>query len=419
MNINWPLTLNLFYWALFNFALSGFLGGSETSFLSINRIILYSKGSKGSLSAKILVYLVERSALFMSSIVIANNATLVLGTLYITRMLMEGMNLDLFWTTILGTVITSPFQLIIGEVLPKALFHPFSNILAYQFAPIWIVIHFIVLPISLFFKGLLWFIARICNIPSKGEGGFAQSEFQDLLDVSLKSGALNAEERGFINNILEIHDIRASEAMVPLAHLDCLEESEPVSRALALIQEKKGTVFPVYRGRIDNPIGRLRAKDLLSAAPDDPVGKYVEEAFFIPETAPLEKVILQMQRRRFPLAFVADEYGGVVGVLRIENIVSEIVGEVIEEGEIEFTVEDDGSILADGLCDVDDLFEAIHLDPSGVESQTLGGFLMEQLNRMPQENDIISVKPWYFHILSLRGRSIKHVRISKSKPMEG
>lgn len=416
MNIDTSLALHYFGLAMFNFGLSGFLGGSETAFLSINRIFLYARSEKGSLSARILVFLVERSSNFITAIVVANNATLVLGTLYITHMLMAGFGLDLFWTTFLGIVFTTPFQLVVGEVLPKALFHPFSNVLAYKFSIFWMLIYIALLPIVLLFKLFFFVVHRLFNVNQKNEGGFAQSEFQDLLDVSLKSGALNEEERGFINNILEFRDIRASEAMTPLSHLDCIEESETVAKALSVMHQKQQSVLPVYRARLDNPIGRIRAKDLLNAQPEALVSEYVEEAFFIPEAAHLEKVLVQMRRRKFPLAFVADEYGGIVGVLKIEDIASEIVGEVIEEGEIEFKVNDDGSILADGLCDVDDLFDVLKFSSSDVESKTIGGYLMEQLGRMPEAGDIIYSKPWYFQVLSLRGRSIQNIFISKNKP---
>ncbi|MGL5721307.1 MAG: hemolysin family protein [Brevinema sp.] len=416
--IQWHLVSVFFAWAMVNFILSGFLGGSETSFLSINRIFLYARYDKGSLSAKILVFLLERSSTFISSIVIANNITLVLGTLYITRMFLEGFGLNLFWTTILGIMFTSPFQLIIGEVLPKALFLPFSNTLAYRFAVLWLIIYVVFLPFSLFFSGMLSFLGRIFNFSIHRSGGFAQGEFQDLLDVSLKSGALNHEERTFINNILEFRDIRASEAMMPLSHIDCLEEHDTVGKALNLIEEKRPLVIPIYSGRIDNPIGRLRVKQLLTADPNDRVFNFMEEAFFVPETAALDRVLLDMQRRMIPIAFVADEYGGVVGVLNVEDIVSEIVGEVIEEGGLEFTVNTDGTILADGLCDIDDLFEALKIKPDRIESKTVGGFLMEKLGRMPHEGDTFYLKPWYFKVLSLRGRSIERVHISKTKHVE-
>ncbi|MGL5254349.1 MAG: hemolysin family protein [Brevinema sp.] len=416
--IQWHLVSVFFAWAMFNFILSGFLGGSETAFLSINRIFLYARYDKGSLSAKILVFLLERSSIFVSSIVIANNITLVLGTLYITRMFLEGFGLNLFWTTLLGTIIASPFQLVVGEVFPKALFLPFSNTLAYRFAIPWLVIYVVFLPISLFFSGILTFLGRIFNFSVHRSGGFAQGEFQDLLDVSLKSGALNNEERKFINNILEFRDIRASEAMMPLSHIDCLEENDTVKKALNLIEEKRPLVIPIYSGRIDNPIGRLRVKQLLTAHPEDHVSKFMEEAFFVPETAPLDRVLLDMQRQMIPIAFVADEYGGVVGVLNVEDIVSEIVGEVIEEGGLEFTVNSDGTILADGLCDIDDLFDALKLNSTSLESKTVGGFLMEKLERMPQVGDTFYMKPWYFKVLSLRGRSIERVHISKNKHVE-
>lgn len=414
--IDWHLAAEYFGWAMLNLALSGFLGGSETAFLSLNRIFLYARQESGALSSKILIFLVERSTLFVTAIVIANNVTLILGTLYITRILIEVFHISLLWTTILGAIITTPFQLIIGEVLPKSFFHPFSNLLSYKFAFIWIIIYFALLPLSLFFRGILFVLSKIFGVSSKDEQGFAQSEFQDLLDVSLKSGALNTGEREFINNILEFRDIRAREAMTPLSQLVCVEQSETVQRTLDIMKEKQVSILPVYHSRIDNPIGRVRAKDLLTAMPNEPVLNYVQEVFFIPATAHLEKVLIQMQRRHLPLAFVVDEYGGIVGVLRVEDIVVEIVGEVIEEGEIDFLINPDGSVLADGLCDIDDLFGILKLTINTDEVKTLGGFIMEKLGRMPRVGDIIFDKPWYFFVQSLRGRSIERVMISKNKP---
>ena len=180
------------------------------------------------------------------------------------------------------------------------------------------------------------------------------------------------------------------------------------------MRENKTPVLPVYKSRIDEPIGRVRAKDLIKANPYDSVEKYVQEAFFVPETTYLEKVLIQMQRQQMPLTFVADEYGGVVGVLRVEDIVSEIVGEVIEEGEMDFKSGGNGVVLADGLCDIDDLFEHLKINIDDIDSRTLSGFIMEELGRMPQVGDIIFPKPWYFEVLSLQGRRVNEVSITKT-----
>lgn len=416
-HINTPLAIQYFSFTVLNFLLSGFFGGSETAFLSVNRIILYARQSKGDLSAKFLVYLVERSSKFLTSIVILNNVTLILSTLYVTKMLIEAFHIPLLWTPILTTIIMTPCTLLFAEVLPKSLGLPFSDTLSYKLVYLWWMIYIVMYPISWIFRMITLLFSYCFGFYRGLEQGIVKSEFQGLLDISLKSGALNTGERKFINNILEFRDIQANEAMTPLAQLVCIEKHQTVQQALELMKLRKSSVLPVYNSRIDDPIGRVRAKDLINANAQDPVNMYIQEAFFVPETAYLEKVLVQMQRQNLPLAFVADEYGGIVGVLRVEDIVSEIVGEVIEEGEIEFQMESDGTVSAYGLCDLDDLFEALKLDIYNIDSKTLGGFIMEKLGRMPQENDTVFQKPWYFTVLSLQGRSIKDVKIQKKYPI--
>ncbi|MGL4366702.1 MAG: hemolysin family protein [Brevinemataceae bacterium] len=411
---NWELAAYYFSCAFINFLLSGFLGGSETSFLSINRIILYAKNEKQDLSAKILVFLTEHSSKFLTSIVILNNVTLILSTLFVSKMLSEAFHVSLIWIPVWTTLIMTPCSLLLAEILPKALGHSFTDKLSYRFAYIWIVIFFIMFPIAWIFRLVTNLFSRIFGLHGPLEHGFAKREFQELLDISLRSGALNAGEREFINNILEFRDIRASEAMTPLSQLICIEKKQTVYKALELMQNYSISILPVYDSRIDNPIGRIRAKDLIAAESHESIESYIQEAFFVPETAYLEKILVQMQKHNLPLAFVADEYGGIVGVLRIEDIVTEIVGEVMEEGEIDFKMEIDGSVSANGLCDINDLLDVLNLEFESVEAKTVGGFIMEKLGRMPNQGDIVYQKPWYFEVMSLEGRRIHTISIKKN-----
>lgn len=410
-NIDHSLALIYLSYAVLNFLLSGFFGGSETAFLSLNRIILYAKQKK--ISAKLLIFLVERSSTFLTGIVILNNVTLILSTLFVSKMFLEAFHVPSVWMPFWTTIIMTPCVLLFAEVLPKALSRPFADVISYKFVYIWIILFFIMWPISFLFRGLIFIFSFIGGFHQKNQPAFAKNEFQGLLDISLKSGALNMGEREFINNILEFRKIQASEAMTPLSQIICIEKSQTVEQALMLMKEKEISFLPVYNGRIDDPIGRIRSKDLINALPHESIEIYLQEAFFVPETAYVEKILVQMQRQNLPLAFVVDEYGGIVGVLRVEDIVSEIVDEVIEEGEIDFKIEEDGSITANGLCDIDDLFEVLRFDSNKVDSKTLGGFIMEQLGRMPQINDAVIVRSWHFQILSLQGHSIKSVKITK------
>ncbi len=413
-NIDIELALIYFFYAAINFLLSGFFGSSETIFLSLNKILLYARQSKGEFTAKTLIFLVERSSQFITSIVILNNVTIILSTLFVSKIFIEAVHIPMFWVPFWATLFMTPCTLIFAEVLPKSLGHPFADVLAYRFASIWFVLYIVMFPIAWIFRKITQIFSYLIGYHEKIELGMAQNEFQGLLDISLKSGALNTGERKFINNILGFREIQASEAMTPLAQLVCIEQNQTVFNTLDIMKKHKISILPVYQSRIDEPIGRVRAKDLINADPQDTVFQYVQEAFFVPETAYLEKVLVQMQRRNMPLAFVADEYGGIVGVLRVEDIVSEIVGEVVDEGEIDFKILSDGSILANGLCDIDDLFEELKLDFLNIDSKTLSGFMMEELGRMPKIGDIVFKKPWYFETISLQGRRVDEVIIKKT-----
>lgn len=414
-NINWALALQYLWWSFFNMFLSGYFGGTETAFLSLNRILLYAKQGKGYFSAKILMFLVKNSSQFLTSIVILNNITLIVGTLYLNKFFIEAMNVPPTWAVLCTLLTATPFALILGEVLPKSLFHAFADALSYALAVSWLIVYIISFPVTFLVRVLIRIILFIFRVKYEETNGlFGKHEFGDFLDISLKSGAMNERERIFINNILEFREVQASEAMTPLSQLVCIEQHQHVQTALEMMKEHEVSILPVYRSRIDEPIGRIRAKDLIHANSRDVVQSYVQEAFFVPETAYLEKVLIQMQRQNMPLAFVADEYGGIVGVLRVEDIISEIVGEVIEEGEIEFREESDGTIIADGLCDIDDLFDELKIDMRDIDSKTLSGFIMEELGRMPKVGDRVFLKPWYFEVVSLQGRRVQEVIITKT-----
>ncbi len=414
LSIDVHLALVYFGYSALNFLLSGFFGCSETVFLSLNRILLYAKHNKGDFTAKMLIYLVERSSQFLTGIVIFNNVTVILSTLFMTKMFIEAFHVPILWVPVCTTIVMTPCTLLFAEVLPKSLGHSFADTLAYRFTFIWVVLFFIIYPIAWIFRKITSAVSYFCGFYEKVEQGIAQSEFQGLLDISLKSGALNTGEREFINNVLEFREVQASEAMTPLSQIVCIEKTQNVYLALDLMRDNQVSILPVYDSRIDNPIGWIRAKDLINTPPYSTVAPHVIETFFVPETAYLEKVLIQMQKQKMPLAFVVDEYGGIVGVLRVEDIVSEIVGEVIEDGEIEFKTRDDGSIVAYGLCDIDDLFEELKLDISMVDSRTLSGFIMEELGRMPKVGDIVYKKPWYFEVRSLQGRIVQEVIINRS-----
>lgn len=281
-------------------------------------------------------------------------------------------------------------------------------------------------------NGSFSLLQRLAQVLRGGQSAHSIREsLEEVIEESeRRSPMLSAGERIMLANLLKFGELRVDDVMVPRADIIAVDEKTPLCDLIGLFREAQHSRLPVYRETLDDPLGLVHIKDALGTVelgadgilrfPDIPISKLTREMLFAPPSMPARDLLLKMQTRHIHLALVIDEYGGTDGLVSIEDLVEEIVGDIDDEHDVD---EDphwrrlaNGIIEADARMDLDDLkddagVELIPEDPDE-EVDTLGGFVVSLVNRVPERGEIVPHSSGYeFEILEADPRRIKRVRI--------
>jgi CBS domain containing-hemolysin-like protein len=274
---------------------------------------------------------------------------------------------------------------------------------------------------------MIWFssgIARLFGAELRTDMPLVtEEEIKTLVDAGEEEGVIQEEEKEMIYSIFELGDTLAREVMVPRIDIVALDVATPMLEALDTIMQAGHSRIPVFQETIDNVLGVLYAKDLLhylrENRTDIPLQKVLREAYFIPETKKASDLLPDLQQRRVHMAIVVDEYGGVAGLVTIEDLLEEIVGEIqdeydTEEPFVEFL--DENAYIFDARVDLDDLNRLMASDLPTDDSDTLGGFIYTELGKVPVVGDQVVFGEIDFTVESVSGRRIKKVRVERRPP---
>jgi CBS domain containing-hemolysin-like protein len=246
-------------------------------------------------------------------------------------------------------------------------------------------------------------------------------ELRTIVALSEEHGTLEEDERDMIDSVMEFGDTVVRELMVPRVDMECFDCAATVGEAIDRVKESGYGRVPVYEGDIDHIVGVLYAKDLLrfdtECDLDRPIAGTLRPPFFTPESKNAGELLRELQRRRTHIAIVIDEYGGTAGLVTLEDLIEEIVGEIRDEHDQEeplLTVIDKNSLVADGMVRLDELAESMRLefeDTEGVE--TLGGYLMDAFGRIPSEGEKLERNGAEFTIESVVEQRITRVHVTR------
>jgi putative hemolysin len=245
-----------------------------------------------------------------------------------------------------------------------------------------------------------------------------------VVDAGEEGGVLEEEEREMIYSIFEFGDTLTREVMVPRLDVVAIEVSTPLTEAADIVIGATHSRVPVYQDAIDNVVGVLYAKDLLRVLRAGnlsvPLARIVRPAYFVPEAKKVSELLEELQKRRVHMAIVVDEYGGVAGLVTIENILEEIVGEIQDEydagEEPLFRQEAEGEYVFDARAMLDDVNRLLGVSLSGESFDTLGGFLYAQFGKVPAAGDQLRFDGLALQVLDVSGRRIGKVRIRREPP---
>ena len=268
-------------------------------------------------------------------------------------------------------------------------------------------------------QGLMGAFGRLL----KGKKRVTEAEIQEMMDAGEEEGLINEEENAMIRSILALGDSVVREIMLPRTEMACVSIEAEVSEVLQAIIACGHSRLPVFEGTIDNIIGLIYAKDLLRywGALDAAVElrKIMRPPFFVPETKNLEELLHDFKKRRVHMAVVIDEYGGTSGLVTIEDLLEQIVGDIQDEYDLEeerLTVEPDGAILADGRLPVEEIEEHFKIVVERDKFETVGGLIFHLTGRIPVSGEVVFSDTLELTVLEADERRISRVRIVRREP---
>lgn len=400
--------VNLFLYIIPLLLLEGFFSGSEIALVAANHKKINRQAALGSQKAKIAAAILRRPERFIATTLCGANLAEVANVILTSAILYQAFGEK---GSLYAILILSPLILIFGEIIPKSIFQTHATSIALWIAsPIW--------AISYLFYPIVYLIQRFQTLIQKESHKnlfITKEELKIILKSKQVGSDIKADEIKMINRIFDFTKTRAREGMVPLIEVKALEEKDTVSSAIELIASYGHSRIPIYRERIDNIIGVVNSFDLLYAkSPDEKLEKLIRNCLYVPESKPIDELLVEFQKTRNHLAVVVDEYGGAVGIITIDDIIEEIVGEIRDEydtdEELIISLKKD-EYLIKGRTEIDLINEQLNLNLPKGNYETLGGFLLEMFGRIPSNGEKLHYQNLTFTILKASDRLIKEVKV--------
>ncbi|TYT21138.1 HlyC/CorC family transporter [Dictyoglomus thermophilum] len=408
--------------------ISGFLSALETSLLSLPKIRLHHLADNGDKRALRLIKLMEDSQKVLSTILIANNLVNVLISAIATKIALSAFkNFGIAIATGLSTF----FIVVFGEVIPKSFGLKLKEKYALRAINIFYPFYIIFLPITRLILGFSNIFYKFMGKTQENISPFATvDEFLTLVNVGEKEGIIEKEEKELISNVLEFTDTEVHEIMVPRIDMVCVSVDSPLKEVWKKIIEEGHSRIPVYEGSIDNIVGIVHAKDVLKAlAEKDPnvkIKDILRDVIYVPENMKINELFNEMRKKKAHLAIVVDEYGGTAGLVTLEDVLEELVGEIEDEYDKEenkFNFLDENTLIVDAKMNIyelnDILEETWGITLPETEYDTLGGLILDLLNRVPSRGEQIDLGDLIIVIESVRRQRIEKVKIIRKTKKEG
>ena len=392
--------------ALVLLAASAFFSGTETALFNLTRGQLHNLGRSHG-SGRIVAALMARPQRTLNTLLLGN---LIVNVWYSTVAAMMMLGLEDTNLSPLAAAIVSLMPLLglilVGEVAPKRLAFAIAERWALVTArPLVIVGRVLSAPLWVLEQALVRPMTRLLAPSPAGSTVISTEELASVLDLSARRGIIDHSANVLLQEIVELADLRVTDVMVPRVDMVAYDVDADRDGLLKLFARTRLRRIPVYEGDVDRVVGLVHAKRLLFQ-PDAPLRELAAETFFVPEAGNLERLLMQFRMRRSQTAIVVDEYGGTAGLVTLQDVLEEIVGDLPEPEDIGQTppVEKIGPrsyrIRAD--LAIHDWADAFQMDLAGKRISTVGGFVTSQLGRIPRVGDIATYRNLHFTVESMR-----------------
>lgn len=372
--------------------LSAFFSSAETALTTINKIRIRNLADEGNKRAKTLLKITENSGKMLSAILIGNNIVNLSAASLTTSLAYSFGGSAVAVASGLLTVLI----LLFGEITPKTMATIHADKMGQTYAPIINIFMKLMTPFIFIINGLSMGVLFLLRVdPNAQNKAMTETELRTIVDVSHEDGVIESEEKEMIYNVFDLGDAKAKDVMVPRVHVTFADVESTYKELIDLFREDKFTRLPVYEETTDNVIGTINMKDLLlfDNTKEFHVRDILREAYFTYEYKNISELLVEMRQASFNIAIVLDEYGETAGLITLEDLLEEIVGEIHDEyddNEEEFLKEiSDREFIIEGSMNLDDLNDRLDLNLESEDYDSLGGFIIEHLDRLPEKDDEI------------------------------
>lgn len=401
--------------------LIGINSAVETALTNISGLRLRQLLERGVPRAQAISDLLQSPRRFPASILFINTISLLtIGSLalYASYYFVD------WWSHVLAVVIAALVVLIFGVAVPKALAgrNPEKTAIA-LFGPI-NLLRRIVMPLVALADVVAMPFVRMLGGRASHVGPFVtEEELRMMMNVGEEEGVIQQEEEDLIHSIFEFGDTVVREVMVPRPYIVAVEDDCSVTDAADIALQSGHTRLPVYHDSIDTVVGVATVQDMMRAIrgnkSDQQVTQVMRPVHYVPETKKVDELLRELQKGRVHLTIVIDEYGGTAGLVTIEDLLEEIVGEIRDEYDVEPPMIDlinNHEIHVDARVPLDDIKDRLHVDWEAEDSDTVGGFVYEQLGRIPNPGDTVQAGLYTITVLTTEGARIKQLSIVRHEP---
>ena len=415
--------------------LNAYFAATEIAFISLNDAKIEKQVKDGNKKAKQIQKMLKNPSKFLATIQIGITLAGFLSSAFasdafagmLAPVLNEWMPFISIATwqnisIVIITIILSFFTLVFGELVPKRLAMKYYEKIS--FATIGVIkgISVVTAP---FVKLLTWstnLVSKIFGVGEQEEEIVTEEEIKMMVNQGEEKGSIEENEKELINNVFEFNDIIASEIMTYRTDIYAIEMNEDIYGILDEIDEYKYSRIPVYEETIDDIKGILFLKDILklvSTRKEFKIADIMREAYFVPESKPIDEIFEELQANKMQMAIVVDEYGGTAGLLTMEDILEELVGNIFDEYddvEVEYKRLDDNTYLIDGSVSLYEMKKILDIELPEGDYETLSGYLIEKLGRLPEEDEhpVIEDEHLTYKIEEYEDRRIKWVKVCKN-----
>ena len=372
-------------------ALSAFFSSNETALMSVNRIRLRSLADEGYKRAAMALDILEnQTPKLLSAILIGNNIVNISASSLATTLAYSFGGYMVSIVTLILTVLI----LIFGEITPKNYATINSEKITLRYIPVFKFLMTIMTPvifiITLFSRGVM----RLMRVdPDAANNAMTEEELRTIVDVSHEDGGIESDEKEMIYNVFDLGDATAKDIMVPRVHVTFADVASTYDELIDIFREDKFTRLPVYKDSQNNIVGIINMKDLLLYDKDTEfvIDNFLRKPHFTYERKSISDLLVEMKDSTFNIAIVLDEYGDMAGLITLEDILEEIVGEIhdeYDEKEDELVQKiNDREYIIEGSMHLDDVNDHLHTELDSEDYDSLGGFIIEHLDRLPVAGD--------------------------------